>query len=331
MYQRQIIYKLLALLLTVFAAACSEKSLQLEGYVEGEYIYISATSAGTLKETLVKRGQSLTTGDKLFMLDDVYLQTNVSQAEAKLLQANSNFNNISTGKRFEEIAIIKKQQEQVNARLNNALIEYERAKKLVTSDAISKSELDRRRAEYDALLASKGEIEAQVKLANMGGRIDEINAARAAIDIANQELIRAKKQLEESWPLAPQAAYVDNVFFNKGEFVAAGMPVISLLPPENIKIRFFIAQELLPKLKIGQDITVECDGCTAAMLAKISYISANAEYTPPVIYSMESRKKMVFMVEAEPLQYQVELRPGLPVDIKLLPVDIKLLPPDKKP
>jgi HlyD family secretion protein len=110
---------------------------------------------------------------------------------------------------------------------------------------------------------------------------------------------------------------VQRVYFRPGEMVAAGRPVVSILPPENIKVRFYVPQATLPRLSHGQMISLQCDGCPNAQPARITFISDSAEFTPPVIYSLEERAKLVFLVEARP-EHPDALRVGQPVNVVLL-------------
>ena len=115
---------------------------------------------------------------------------------------------------------------------------------------------------------------------------------------------------------------VQQVYYRPGEMVPAGRPVLSILPPGNIKLRFFVAQALLPKIALGDAVDVACDGCGEPLRAKISFISRSAEYTPPVIYSLEERNKLVFMVEARP-EKPDGLRVGQPVQVALKGAEAK--------
>jgi HlyD family secretion protein len=106
--------------------------------------------------------------------------------------------------------------------------------------------------------------------------------------------------------------------YRPGEWVAAGAPVVSILPPGNVKIRFYVPEPVLASLRIGAPVSVRCDGCGAAIAAKISFIAPQAEFTPPVIYSRENRAKLVFLVEAHPDAANAALHPGLPVEVALV-------------
>lgn len=178
---------------------------------------------------------------------------------------------------------------QAKASFENALVEYRRARELIAANAISKSDYDARKTAHDT--------------------------AKAALQLAAQKIIQTEKQLVESAPKAPSGGSAEDTFFNPGEYIAAGAPVVSLLPPENVKIRFFVPQAVLPSFPLGSEVFIRCDGCGERIKARISYISSKSEYTPPVIYSVESRDKLVFRVEAKPENFVPALRPGLPVDI----------------
>ncbi|MDD3029113.1 MAG: efflux RND transporter periplasmic adaptor subunit [Alphaproteobacteria bacterium] len=142
-------------------------------------------------------------------------------------------------------------------------------------------------------------------------------AAKAARQEAEQALIQIDRKRADAAPKAPATGRIENTYFREGEYVAAGMPVVSLLPPENVKVRFFVPQKAVPTFSLGKKILIRCDGCDHPLEATISFIASKAEYTPPVIYSIESRNKLVFMLEARPDAYAAVLRPGLPVDIEV--------------
>jgi HlyD family secretion protein len=142
--------------------------------------------------------------------------------------------------------------------------------------------------------------------------------AEAALRSAEARLNSARTRLDRRRVLSPVAGTVQEVYFRVGEMVAAGRPIVSLLPPDNTRVRFFVPQAVLPRLRIGDRIAVRCDGCPGLLYARINFISAQAEFTPPVIYSQEERSRLVFRVEATP-EDAAAFRVGQPVTIKLLP------------
>ncbi len=300
-------------------AACEPDEQHINGYVEGEYLYIAPSSAGILAKLSVERGDEVKAGDPLFALDLTSLQAAELSADAELQQAKSRWADLTKGKRPEEMDVIAQQKAQAEATLRNAEKQWIRSQELVKKNFTTKAQLDADKAAYEAAKARVAELEASLKTAQLGGREDELAMAGATIDMANQKLLQAQKLLQESAPPAPQLARIEDTYYRPGEYVAAGAPVVSLLPPENIKVRFFIAQKTLPHIKAGAAVHIHCDGCKALIPAHITFISSQAEFTPPVIYSVGSREKLVFMIEAKPDQFAPELHPGLPIDISLGP------------
>lgn len=142
--------------------------------------------------------------------------------------------------------------------------------------------------------------------------------AESALRSAQARLNSARTRLERRKLSSPAAGTIQEVYFRVGEMVQPGRPIVSLLPPGNIKVRFFVPQATLPTLRIGERIGIRCDGCVAGLLARVSFISAQAEFTPPVIYSQDERARLVFRIEAIPEQPET-LRVGQPVSVALQP------------
>jgi HlyD family secretion protein len=156
-----------------------------------------------------------------------------------------------------------------------------------------------------------------VNVANLPARSDEIAAARAEVKAATDGLAQAQWRLEQKAQSAPADALVVDTFYRPGEYVAAGAPVVSLLPPGNVKVRFYVPETVVANVRPGAAATVTCDGCGEPIPVRIDFVAPEAEYTPPVIYSRENRAKLVFLVEARPLAPAAGLRPGLPVEATL--------------
>jgi HlyD family secretion protein len=162
-------------------------------------------------------------------------------------------------------------------------------------------------------------MEAQIKTATISvGREEEIGAARRDVDAAKAVLAQNDWRLAQKSVVAPAAGVIENTYFSRGEWVAAGQPVLSLLPPDKIKVRFFVPENLLGSIRVGQSVSLACSGCGAPIKATIVVIATQPEFTPPIIYSRDSRAKLVFYVEAKPPPEQaVRLHPGQPVDVAL--------------
>ena len=142
--------------------------------------------------------------------------------------------------------------------------------------------------------------------------------AEAALRTAEARLNSARTRLDRRRVVSPVAGSVQEIYFRVGEMVQAGRPIVSLLPPENVRVRFFVPQAVLPQVHIGDRIAIGCDGCAQGLMARVNFISAQAEFTPPTIYSLEERARLVFRIEATPEQ-PAEMRVGQPVSIALQP------------
>jgi HlyD family secretion protein len=153
--------------------------------------------------------------------------------------------------------------------------------------------------------------------AKLPARIDRIIAAQATVEARRAALADAEWQLSKRQEIAPADARVEDVFYRLGETAAAAAPVVSLLAPEQLKLRFFVPEPDLARLSVGQKVAVSCDNCAAGLTATIRFIARKAEFTPPVIYSLTRREKLVFMVEATPDDLTQPWHPGLPIDIRV--------------
>lgn len=157
---------------------------------------------------------------------------------------------------------------------------------------------------------------AQALMKTGSGTQANFDAAMSALRIAEARVNTSQTRLARRSANAPVAGSVHQIYFREGEMVPLQRPVLSILPPGNMKVRFFVPETDLPKLSIGQDVRVTCDGCAGDLTAKIYYIATSAEYTPPVIYSQEERHKLVYLVQARPSKPDL-LRVGQPVSAVL--------------
>jgi len=292
--------------------------LQLQGYVEGEYVYVASPVAGRLQTLEVGRGAQVAAGAPLFELDSASERPARDDAAAKLARAEANLANLRKGKRPSEIDALKAQLAQANAMLQLSASERRRQEHLVETRVASREALDQAQAEHERDQARVRELEAELATAQLGARADEIQAAEAEVIAARAQLAQAQWRVDQLSEAAPQAGLIIDTLYRPGEWVTAGAPVVQLLPPANVKIRFFMPEPRLGSVQVGDEVQVRCDACAPGLTAAISFISPDAEYTPPVIYSREMRAKLVYLVEARPREPGA-LRPGQPVDVTLPP------------
>jgi len=303
----------------VLLAGCSQNSIgSFQGYIEGEYVYVAAPLAGALTHLAVARGDAVKAGQLLFELERQSETAALAQAEKNLAQAQSQLDDLTKGKRPTEIASLTAQLARAQADLKLSTAQLARREQLGGSAVVSKEELDQARAQKDASQAQVSQLTADLATAKLGGRDDAIRAAQAAAESQRAAREKAQWAFDQKQQFAPVAAQVHDTLYRQGEFVAAGNPVVVLLPPENLKVRFFVPQEKLPAVKVGGSVSVKPDGAAHPFTATVNYIATQAEYTPPVIYSRETRANLVFMIEAKfsPAD-AAELRPGQPVDVEV--------------
>ncbi|MEO8101049.1 MAG: HlyD family efflux transporter periplasmic adaptor subunit [Betaproteobacteria bacterium] len=300
-------------------AACQPKPADVyPGYAEGEFVRLAAPFAGSLTALHVRRGDQVAANAPLFALEQENERAMRAEALARLQRAQAQMSNIGSGKRPDEVAAARAQLAQAEAAQKLSAAELARTEPLVTAKFLSPTKLDEARTALERDRARVAELNSQLKVANLAGRPAELAAAAAEVRAANELLAQADWKLAQKSQRAPMAAAVVDTLYARGEWVQAGAPVVSLLPPENIKLRFYIPEKQLGALKVGQAVQVSCDGCAAPLTATVSFISPQAEYTAPLIYSKENRATLVFLVEARPrAEDAVKLHPGQPVEVKL--------------
>jgi HlyD family secretion protein len=308
-----------AILLVAAATSCGEQTNGvLQGYAEGEYLRVASPIAGQLVRLHVARGAAVKAGEPLFALEQDNEAAARRQAEEQLRQAEAQYRNLLTGKRPEEIEAARAQLEQAEASLSLSESNLARQEELVRARFVSKEAADTARFARDRDRGRVSELKAQLEAAKLAARPSEIRAAQAAAAAAREALAQAEWRLEQKSLRAPRDGRVTDTLYLQGEWVPAGSPVVTLLPPTHIKVRFFIPEGILGSVKIGQAVSMRCDGCGEPIAAQIDYISPQAEYTPPVIYSRENRSKLVFLVEARPAPNEAaRLHPGQPVEVRL--------------
>jgi len=306
----------------VLLVACQRPaSDQVQGYVEGEFVYVASPFAGALESLTVRRGAQVRVGEALFALERVSEKAARDEAERRLSQALANLEDARKGKRPTEIESIKAQLKQAQAALRLSSREVVRQEGLTSvPGAAVELEVDRARAARDQDRQRVAQLQADLDTALLGSRADQVIAAEAEVHAREAALARAEWELGQKRQQAPKSGLVFDTLYREGEWVPAGRPVVVLLPPENIKVRAFVPEKRIGTIHPGDDSQVTVDGVPRPLSGKISYISPRAEYTPPVIYSQGSRDKLVFMVEVvfDPTA-AAELNPGQPVDVRFGP------------
>lgn len=286
------------------------------GYAEGDYLYIAPSIGGRLQTLSVQAGQQVDKGAPLFGLDNESEQAAQAEAASRLASARAQAANLQTGRRGEEIAVTEAQLKQAEANAVLAKSELERQQQLLSQGFVARARVEDARTALQQAHAHVAELQAALRVARLPARGEERSAAQAGAQAAQDVLRQSQWRTAQKLQTAPEKAEVSEVYFRPGEFVAAGQPVVALLPPANRKARFFVPEAELGGLKMGQTVQLQCDGCGAPITARVSRIASSPEYTPPVIYSNAQRSKLVFMVEAQPsVSDAPRLKPGQPLDV----------------
>lgn len=309
-------------LLLALGSGCSRPSPGLfQGYVEADYIHVGSPLGGTLRERPVQRGAEIGKGERLFTLENEAETAAVVEAEKRLAQTQARRDNLLKGRRPTEIAALEARVDQARANARLAEEEFDRRTRLARDQVIAPAEMDLVTSQRASTRAALASAEAELSTARLGGREDEINAAEAEVAAASAAVERARWSLNQKTQTAPVGSRVHQTLFEPGEFVPAGQPVVVLLPPGNLKLRFYVPESRVAECGVGTTIEYRHDGAAEWRPGTIRYVATQPEFTPPVIYSRESRTRLVFMVEAAPVAPadppSPGLAPGLPIEVRL--------------
>ncbi len=303
-----------ALLLTACSPAADPG---WSGYVEGDTIYVASALGGTLLSLNVRAGDEVSQDMPLFALESESEQAARLEADARVVSAQAHVANSAKGKRQDEIAVTEAQLRQAQDQLKLAAAALARDEPLHRQGFVSVARLEDERTLLAQSRAKVDELIAQLRVARLPARVDERAAAVADAQAARQVLAQSAWREGQKSRTAPASGRITDLFFRVGEWVQPGQPVLALLPPGQVKVRFFVPERVLGSLRSGAPVWIHCDGCATPVSAKISFIANRAEYTPPVIYSNVQRAKLVFMVEARPDPKDASrLHPGQPVDVR---------------
>jgi HlyD family secretion protein len=316
---RALLRPIAAALAATALAGCGERAVDAwQGYVEGEFVLLASPAAGQLEKLYVRRGDQVPAGKPIFALEQENERAARLEAAERLRSAEARLENLRAKRRPEEIDALRADLRQAIAARELSASQLVQQQKLFDGGFAAQARLDEARSAHARDVGRVAEAQAQLQNALQPvGRDAERKAAESEVEAARAAVAQAAWRLEQKSIAAPMAALVQDTFFVEGEWVPAGRAVASLLPPGNVKVRFYVPEPLLQRFAPGREVEVRCDGC-APIPARVTYVSSQAEYTPPVLYSRESRHKLMFLVEARPpAGAGAALRPGQPVELRL--------------
>lgn len=306
--------------LTILAACSPTAAPQIQGYIEGEYVRVAAPFAGKLQQLAVHRGDTVAAGAPLFALERENEDAARREAAERMRAAEARLADLRTGKRPTEVASFDQQLRRANATRDLSAAQLRRQQELHRAGFVSAAALDDARTQLKRDEAAVADLQAQVATAKLPARTQEIHAAEAEAKAAREVVAQSEWRLAQRAIAAPVSGRVHDTYYVVGDWVPAGSPVASLLPPGNLKARFYVPETQLSPLKIGQAIGLGCDGCPTGLTATVDFVSDRAEFTPPVLYSKENRGKLVYLVEARlGADAAKDMKPGQPIDVTLAP------------
>ncbi|MFL6573409.1 MAG: HlyD family secretion protein [Burkholderiales bacterium] len=310
----------LALLIAsgILAACSGDKPATYQGYVEGEYVHVASPVGGRLERLLVQRGQTVEPKAPLFKLEAEEETAAKRQADEQLKASQAQLADLRVGRRNPELDVAKAQLAQAIAAEQQAAQQLKRDEAQFEIGGIPRAQLEDSRANHAIKAARVRELQGQLDVSRLPAREDQIRAQDAQVAAARAASSQSSWRLEQKQVAATEGGLVVDTLYREGEWVPPGSAVVRMLPPKNVKVRFFVPEPVAGGLKPGRNIALRCDGCGDEVPATVSYIASEPEYTPPVIYSNETRAKLVFMVEARPaVENAGRLRPGQPVAVTL--------------
>jgi HlyD family secretion protein len=253
----------------------------------------------------------------LFTQDDTHERAARDQAARQLAQAEEQLANLEAAMKPTEVAQAEASLTEARSTLERARADLQRDEALLRTGYSTAQTVDQRRADYKSAEAKAQHAEAALPRRAPMGREREIEAQRASVAAGRAAVAMAEWRLAQRIVAAPMGGRVADVLAQPGETMAAGAPVVSILPPENIFVRFFVPETALSGLHRGDAVSFGCDGCQRGLAGTISFISPTAEYTPPVIYSESTRARLVYRIEARPRPDQAVLfNPGQPISVR---------------
>lgn len=292
----------------------------LQGYIEGETLYVGPAEGERVDRLMVEAGQEVAAGAPLFVMSTTLLETQANEQRARLEQSEAQVANLRAAQqRPEQIAVLQAAVARAEAGLVLSTNEYERQATLYPKGATTKAALDQASAALNRDRATLEETRRSVEAARLGGRTQEIDAAEAAALAVRAQLRQTEARIARQTVKAPAGAMVQDIFLRPGEMANVGQPVLALLPPGNRKARFFAPEPLLARFPLGARVSVTCDSCPPDIHARVSFVSGQSEFTPPVIFSEEERAKLVFRIDARLDGAGARLPVGLPVAVRLAP------------
>jgi HlyD family secretion protein len=289
---------------------------QLPGYIEADVTSVASPVAGSVAMMDVKEGQTVKTGDNLYLLESNREQAQLAEAQARKSQAESQSRNISTGARQAELDSIRAKLRYAKAQWAQAQSQLAKTETLVKKGFVAEAQLDVDKTNVQLAFEQVQEARASLRAAKAGGRTDERAAAFAQTEAAEAGVKQVKWLLQQKQISAPIDSIVQEIFIRQGEFAQSGMTVLTLLRKDSLRVRFFVPNELRPRFLPGTAFNVQVSGCEKPVSAHITRVSARPEFTNPLMFGPELRDRLSFLTEGKlDNGHACTVPPGTPVGV----------------
>ena len=302
---------LFGLVAAVVPGLAGDSGPRFNGYVEIDYLYVAPLAGGRISMIAVSEGQHVLAGDMLVSLDASQQQAALLGAEAQVAAAEAALRNLETGGREDEIAVARANLLQAEADLQLAQETATRSARLFDQGIVAQSRRDQDQTALNVAAARVAQLAAQLKVIELPARDAQQQQAEANLAAARASAEAARIALVERDVMAPVAGQVEKLFYSPGEVDAAGGPLLSIRPDGALKVKFYLPEVARSAYPVGTVFRVGCDGCPDGISATLSYLAADPQFTPPVIYSRDERQRLSFLAEAT-LSSET-LPPGQPV------------------
>jgi len=300
-------------------AGCAGAGPDAIGYAEGDYISLAPIETARIEEVLVRRGESLAAGQIVARLERHDAEIAVRDAQSRLQEAEAALADRRLGQRPEELAVLEAAVTSAEAELRDAVRSLARQRTLFERGTGTQAALDEAVTREAVARASLGQARANLEVGRLPARPDQLRVLEAQVEQARVALERTRWALDQRTISAPAAGRVSDVIRHAGDVAGPASPVVSFLAAGAIKLKLYVPESYFARLAPGDLLALSCDGCPAGMTARISYIAPEPEFTPPVIYSLETRQTLVYLIEARPDGAQAAaLQPGQIVDARLV-------------
>ncbi|MFO1208483.1 MAG: HlyD family efflux transporter periplasmic adaptor subunit [Amaricoccus sp.] len=299
--------------------ACPVGDVLAVGYVEGDYVSLAPVASAELSEVRVRMGDRVEAGEIVASQERTDAEIALAQAQAARDQAEAELANLREGSRPEEIRVTEASLQAAQVRLAEAQRQADRQTALNTQGVVPQANLDTAITARDTAATEVAQLEAELAVKKLPARSQVVAAAESSLAGAEAAVRDAAWRLAKRDVTAPAAGEITDIFRRTGEIAGPTAPVAELLPDGAWKLVVYVGEPDVARVATGASLAVRCDACPDNLTATVSYVAKEPEFTPPVIYSLENRQKLVYRVEARPAPGDTVLRPGQIVDVSLAP------------